>query len=110
MDFEIVKISYFCSAILSTKMVIKKENPRAFNIPCTIWVYQFGKSLCELGGSINLIPLRVFKKLGLVDLKPYETLIKDRSIKILVGILYNVLVWVDKFIFPINFVIPDYGI
>ncbi|XP_015057528.1 uncharacterized protein LOC107003754 [Solanum pennellii] len=48
---------------------MKKEDPSAFTIPCTIGLLHFSKELCDLGGRINLMPLSMYKKLGLGDVK-----------------------------------------
>ncbi|XP_047257466.1 uncharacterized protein LOC124889561 [Capsicum annuum] len=90
-------------------MVVKKEDLNAFTIPCTIRVYKFGNTLCDLGASINLISFAMFWKLGLGVPKPttMRLLMADRSIKNPVGVLYDVLVKVDRFIFPANFIILD---
>ncbi|XP_016549290.1 uncharacterized protein LOC107849163 [Capsicum annuum] len=90
-------------------MVVNKEDPGAFTIPCTIRVYKFGKALCDLGSSINLMPLAVFQKLGLGAPKPtiMRLLMDDCSIKKPIGVLYDVLVKVDQIIFLENFIILD---
>ncbi|KAK4708643.1 hypothetical protein R3W88_029568 [Solanum pinnatisectum] len=59
-----------CSAIATRSLVQKKEDPGAFTIPCTIGLLHFAKALCDLGASINLMPLSIYKKLGLRDPKP----------------------------------------
>ena len=48
-----------CSAIATKSFVQKKEDLGAFTIPCTIRLLHFAKSLCDLGASINLMPLSV---------------------------------------------------
>ncbi|KAK4706202.1 hypothetical protein R3W88_034241 [Solanum pinnatisectum] len=48
----------------------KKKDPGAFTIPCTIGLLHFAKALCDLGASINPMPLSIYKKLGLGDPKP----------------------------------------
>ncbi|XP_047268046.1 uncharacterized protein LOC107855679 [Capsicum annuum] len=90
-------------------MVVKKEDPGAFTISCTIGVYEFGKTLCDLGEIINFMPFTMFQKLGLGALKPttMRLLMVDRSIKKPVGVLYDVLVKVDRFIFSSDFVTLD---
>ncbi|XP_047252235.1 uncharacterized protein LOC124887097 [Capsicum annuum] len=109
MNFETVEVTHNYSAIMSSTVVAKKEDPRAFTIPCTIGMYKFGKALCDLGESINLMPFSMFQKLGLGSLNPttMRLLMADRSIKKFIGVLYDVLVKVDRFIFPANFVILD---
>ena len=52
-----------CSVIATRFLVQKKEDPGAFTIPCTIGLLQFAKALCDLGESINLMPLSIYKKL-----------------------------------------------
>ncbi|TMX02491.1 hypothetical protein EJD97_021392, partial [Solanum chilense] len=59
-----------CSAIATTSLVQNKEDPGAFTIPCTVGSLYFAKALCDLGESINLMPLSIYKKLGLGDPKP----------------------------------------
>ncbi|XP_074342000.1 uncharacterized protein LOC141679397 [Apium graveolens] len=46
------------------------KDPGSFTIPCTIGELSFDKCLYDLGASINLMPLSVFRKLGLPDPKP----------------------------------------
>ncbi|WMV29491.1 hypothetical protein MTR67_022876 [Solanum verrucosum] len=67
------------------------------------------KALYDLGATINLMPLKIFKRLGLEEPKTtnMRLLMADRSIKKLVGLEYDVLVKVDKFVFPEDFLILD---
>ncbi|XP_049399755.1 uncharacterized protein LOC125863801 [Solanum stenotomum] len=94
---------------MSNNVIIKKDNPRAFSIPCTIGVYLFSKELCDLGASIKLMPLAIFKRLGLDALNPItmRLLMADWPIKRLIGVLYDILVKLDKFIFFDDFVVLD---
>ncbi|XP_049368641.1 uncharacterized protein LOC125833521 [Solanum verrucosum] len=99
---------HHCSAISTRSLVQKKEDPCAFTIPCTIGSIKFSKALCDLGTNIHLMPLAIYKQLGLGVQKPTTMrMMVDRSVKRPVGILCDVLVKVDTFIFPINFVILD---
>ncbi|XP_049356739.1 uncharacterized protein LOC125821364 [Solanum verrucosum] len=85
---------HHCSAIATRSLVHKKEDPGAFTIPCTIGSIKFAKALCDLGASINLMPLAIYKKLGLGVLKPttMRLMMLDRLVKRPVGILCDVLV------------------
>ncbi|XP_069146892.1 uncharacterized protein [Solanum lycopersicum] len=47
------------SAIFTRSLVQKKEDLDAFTIPCTIGLLHFAKALCDLGASINLMPLSI---------------------------------------------------
>ncbi|XP_069152685.1 uncharacterized protein [Solanum lycopersicum] len=98
-----------CSVIATRSLVQKKDNPDAFTILCTVGSLHFSKALCDLGASINLMPLSIYKKLGLGDPKPImmRLVMADRTVKRPIGILHNVLVKVESFIFPANFVILD---
>ena len=98
-----------CSAIATRSLVQKKEDPGAFTIPCTVGSLHFAKALCDLGASINLMPLSIYKMFGLGDLKPtaMRLLMADRTVKWPIGILHDVLVKVESFIFPTDFVILD---
>ncbi|CAA0828832.1 Unknown protein, partial [Striga hermonthica] len=80
-----------------------------FTIPCTIGNISINNALCDLGASINLMPLSIFKKLGLGEVKPSTVTLQlaDRSITYPKGIVEDVLVKIDKFIFPVDFVVLE---
>ena len=67
------------------------------------------KALCDLGETITLMPLSIYKKLGLGDPKPtaMRLLMANRTVKRPIRILHDVLVKVELFIFPADFVILD---
>ncbi|XP_075479457.1 uncharacterized protein LOC142520346 [Primulina tabacum] len=81
----------------------------SFSIPCMIGDVVFHKALCDLDASINLMHFSVFRKLGLGELKPTRMSLQlaDRSVKYPRGVIEDVLVKVDKFIFPADFVVLD---
>ena len=62
-----------------------------------------------LGASVNLLPYSVYVELGLEELEPTNITLQlvDRSVKIPRGIVKDVLVQVDKFHFPVDFVVLD---
>nr|GEU61480.1 hypothetical protein [Tanacetum cinerariifolium] len=68
------------------------------------------KALADLGASINLMPLSVWKKLGLPELIPTSMTFElaNRAICTPAGIARDVFVLVGKFTFPADFVIVDY--
>lgn len=39
LEFETIEVSHHYSAIMSNNLVVKKEDPRAFAVPCTIGVF-----------------------------------------------------------------------
>ena len=67
------------------------------------------KELCDLGASLNLMPLSIYKKFGLGDPKPtaMRLLMADRTVKRPIGILHAVLVKVELLMFPTDFLILD---
>ena len=107
-----VTLNVECSAILQNRLLEKKGDPESFTIPCVIGELPITDALGDLGASINLMPSSLFDKLGLVDSKPTRMSIQlaDRSVKYLRGIIENMLVQVDKFIFPIDFVVMDMAV
>ncbi|KAA3486930.1 hypothetical protein EPI10_030796 [Gossypium australe] len=64
-EFEIVALAKGCTAMLMNKLPPKLKDPGSFIIPCSIENYYVGKALYDLGASINLIPMFVFKILGI---------------------------------------------
>ena len=108
-DFEIVNLTKECSAILQRKLPQKLKDPGSFTIPCTIGNAIFERALCDLGASINLMPLSIFKRLGLGEAHPTTVTLQlaDRSLKHPRGVIEDVLVKVDKFIFPADFIVLD---
>ena len=108
-EFETVCLIEECSAILQKKLPPKLKDLGRFFIPCMIGNSHFEKALCDLGASINLMTLSVFKKLGLGEAKPTTVFLQlaDRSIQYPRGIIEDVLVKVDKFIFPVDFIVLD---
>ena len=67
------------------------------------------KTLLDSGASVNLLPYSMYKQLGLGELKPTSITLSlaDRSIKIPKGAVEDVLIQVDKFYYPIDFVVLD---
>ena len=108
-DFEIVNLTEECSAILQRKLPQKLKDPGSFTIPCTIKNAIFERALCDLGTGITLMPLSIFKSLGLSEARPTTVTLQlaDRSLKHSRGVIEDVLVKVDKFIFPADFIVLD---
>ncbi|XP_031131854.1 uncharacterized protein LOC116033238 [Ipomoea triloba] len=98
-----------CSTILHKDVPEKLKDPGSFTIACNIGRTTFNRALADLGASINLMPFALYRKLNLGTLKPTRMCIQlaDRSTKYPRGIVEDVLVRVDKFIFLMDFVILD---
>ncbi|KAL5550547.1 hypothetical protein UlMin_000723 [Ulmus minor] len=69
-EFETVALTREYSAVLQNKLPPKLKDPGSFTIPCSIGNQYFGKALCDLGVSINLMPMSIFKKLGIGEARP----------------------------------------
>ncbi|GJY86880.1 reverse transcriptase domain-containing protein, partial [Tanacetum coccineum] len=69
-------------------------------------------ALADLGASINLMPLSVWKKLSLPDLTSTRMTLElaDRSITRPIGFAEDVFVKVGKFHYPDDFVVVDYDV
>ncbi|XP_047961851.1 uncharacterized protein LOC125206652 [Salvia hispanica] len=108
-DYETVNISENCSAIIQKKLPAKLKDPGSFNISCVIGNDRQTKALCDLGASINLMPLSFFRKMKIDTLKPTTITLQmaDRSVTYPKGIVEDVLVKVHDFIFPVDFVVLD---
>nr|GFA82949.1 reverse transcriptase domain-containing protein [Tanacetum cinerariifolium] len=98
-----------CSAVILKKLPEKLGDPGKFLIPCGFSEFKC-KALADLGASINLMPLSVWKKLGLPDLIPTRMTLElaNRAICMPDGIVRDVFVLVGKFTFPADFVVVDY--
>ena len=82
-DFQIVNLTEECSVVLQRKLPQKLKDPSSFTIPCTIGNAIFERALCDLGDSINLMPLSIFRRLGLGEarLTTVTLQLADRSLK-----------------------------
>ncbi|RVW70740.1 Retrovirus-related Pol polyprotein from transposon 297 [Vitis vinifera] len=96
------------SAIIQSKSPVKYKDPGCPTISVTLEGHMW-KSFTRLGASVNLLPYSVYKQLGLGGLKPTTMTLSlaDRSVKIPRGVIEDVLVQVDKFYYPVDFVVLD---
>ncbi|KAM6558679.1 hypothetical protein CsatA_027919 [Cannabis sativa] len=109
-EFETVALTEGCSAMLKSKIPPKLKDPGSFTIPISIGGRDVGRALCDLGASINLMPMSIFRKLGIGEARPTTVTLQlaDHSMAHPEGKIEDVLVQVDKFIFPADFIILDY--
>ncbi|XP_062114377.1 uncharacterized protein LOC133825458 [Humulus lupulus] len=109
-EFETVALTKECSLFLQSKLPPKMKDLGSFTIPCTIGNSYCGMELCDLGASINLMPMSVYRQLGIGEVRPTTMTLQlaDRSLSYPDGNIEDVLVKVDKFIFPIDFIVLDY--
>ncbi|XP_050909138.1 uncharacterized protein LOC127122907 [Lathyrus oleraceus] len=99
-----------CSVILQGMKIPMKKKDRGFvTIPCTIGDRKFKKALINLGASVSLMSLSVYKKLGPGTVQDTKMTLQfaDCSVRRPYGIMEDVLVKIDKFVFPVDFVILE---
>nr|GFB57760.1 reverse transcriptase domain-containing protein [Tanacetum cinerariifolium] len=110
--FELAKVplNKSCSAMLLKKLLEKLGDPSKFLIPCDFPGMDVCHALADLGASINLIPLSIWKKLSLLELTPTRMTLElaDRSITHPKGVAKDVFVKVGKFHFPTDFMVVDF--
>ena len=97
------------SAINECKTPVKYKDPGCPTISVNIGGTCVEKALLDLGASVNLLPYSMYKQLGLGELKPTSITLSlaDRFIKIPKGTIEDVLIQVDKFYSPMDFVVLD---
>ena len=97
------------SAIIQCKTPVKYKDPSCPTISVNIGGTCVEKALLDLGANVNLLPYLVCNQLGLGELKPTTITLSlaDISIKIPKGTVEDVMIQVDKFYYPIDFVVLD---
>jgi len=105
---ETIALTRESSAILK-KLPPKLRDPGSFSIPCVIGSETIDKALCDLGASVSLLPLSLFKRIGIGDLKPSEMTLKlaDRSTIQIVGFVEDIPIKIEGIYIPADFVVVD---
>ncbi|KAL4360937.1 hypothetical protein GQ457_04G019810 [Hibiscus cannabinus] len=108
-EFETTVATETCLALMHNKVPATKTDPGSFTIECFIGHNYPTKALCDPGASINLMPKSVFQKLGIGEAKPTTVMLQlaYHSYVQPEGKIEDILVKVDKFIFPADFLILD---
>ena len=98
------------SAVIQHKTPPKYKDPSCPTISCTVGDYIMDHALLDLRESVNLIPFSVYRKLGLGELKPTSITLQltNRSAKEPRGIVKDVLMKIEQFYYPIDFIVLDY--
>ncbi|KAM2564690.1 hypothetical protein TB2_012955 [Malus domestica] len=106
---EVVKVGENVSAILQRKLPPKCKDPGSFTIPCVIGNTRFESAMLDLGASINVMPYSIYASMNLGALKNDGVIIQlaDRSNAYPKGVLEDVLVQVNHFIFPADFYVLE---
>ncbi|XP_010555977.1 PREDICTED: uncharacterized protein LOC104825352 [Tarenaya hassleriana] len=106
---ETITLNPECSAILQHDLPPKMSDPGSFSISCKLGNVSIDRGLCDLGASVSLLPLSIYKKLNVGELKPTRMALQlaYRSIKYPLGILENVPLKVGDYYVPVDFVVLD---
>nr|GFA80833.1 reverse transcriptase domain-containing protein [Tanacetum cinerariifolium] len=88
-----------CSTVVLKKLPEKLGDPGRFLIPCDFSKFDNCLALVDLGASINLMPLSIWKKLSLPTLNDTKMVLElaDRTISKPTGVAENVFVKVGVF-------------
>ncbi|XP_006596892.1 uncharacterized protein [Glycine max] len=91
---ESIVVEGNCSAIIQRILPSKFKDPGSVTIPCSIGVVSVGKTLIDLGASINLMPLSMCNRIGNLEIAPIRMTLQaaDRSITRPYGVVDDVLV------------------
>ncbi|GKC32091.1 putative reverse transcriptase domain-containing protein, partial [Tanacetum coccineum] len=109
MENEDIRINRRCSALLLNQLPPKEKDTGSFILPCSIGRLDFNNALADLGASISIMPFSMYKRLGIGKLETIKMNIElaDNSKCIPKGIVRNLLIKIDKFILPVDFIILD---
>ncbi|XP_058784443.1 uncharacterized protein LOC131659248 [Vicia villosa] len=109
-EFDTIALTQEPSQLVQGKLPPKLNDPGSFTVPCNIGEIFCGKALRDLGASIILMPLSTFKKLGIGAARPTTITLPLADISICYPHrkIEDVLVRVDKFMFPADFIIMDF--
>ena len=97
------------TSLVRNNLPPKYKDPRSPTISIVVGNSKLGHALLDLGASVNLLPYSVYVELGLGELEPTNITLQlvDCSVKISRGIVKDVLVQVNKFYFPVDFIVLD---
>jgi len=105
---ETIALTKESSAILK-KLPPKLRDPGSFSIPCVIGSETIDKAMCDLGANVSLLPLSLFKRIGIGELKPTEMALKlaDRNTVDPVGFVEEIPVNIERIYIPAYFMVVD---
>src|SRR4051812_20898866 len=105
-EHETVMLTEESSALLRKRLPPKLKDAGSFSIPVMIGETFCNNALCDLGASVNIMPYSLFHKLEIGEVKPTTISLQlaNRLIVYPRGIIEDVLIRVEHFIFPVDFV------
>ncbi|KAD2805741.1 hypothetical protein E3N88_39118 [Mikania micrantha] len=99
------------SAVLSGALPPKLQDPGAPLISIQIGDFKINKALLDLGASVSILPGSLYDQYEFGPLKKAETtvVLADLTLKLPRGILTDVIVKVEDFYYPVDFLVLDYA-
>lgn len=97
------------SAVIEQRIPPKYKDPGCPTISCVIGNHEFAQALLDLGVSVNLMAHSIYLLLGLGEIKPTSVVLQlaDRSTRRPRGVVKDLLVQIDKFYYPVDFLVLD---
>ncbi|XP_050875543.1 uncharacterized protein LOC127079164 [Lathyrus oleraceus] len=95
--------------VMPQTLPLKLKDPVKLTISCNIGRVKIPHDLCDLGSSINVMPLKKVKEFKVGEITPSNMTptLADSSVTQPLGILRDMLVHVNGLVFPIDFVVLD---
>jgi len=89
----------------------KLGDPGSFSIPCVIGSEAINKAMCDLGASVGLLPLSLFKRMGICELNPTKATLRlaNGTIVSPTGFIEDIPVEVRGIYIPTDFIVLDMG-
>ncbi|XP_052627240.1 uncharacterized protein LOC128133746 [Lactuca sativa] len=97
------------SAAMLNKLPKKIGDPGNLTLPCQFGNLATSYAMANSGASVNLMPYSFFKKLDLMEPRPIRMAIHlaNKTVTFPRGICEDIWVKVDKFLFPVDFIVLD---
>ncbi|XP_022040727.1 uncharacterized protein LOC110943287 [Helianthus annuus] len=98
------------SAVLSGELPPKLRDLGAPLIPIQVGEFKMSRALLDLGASVSILPGSLYDQYDFGPLKQADTtvVLADLMLKLPRGILRDVIVKVDEFYYPVDFLVLDY--
>ncbi|XP_023754509.1 uncharacterized protein LOC111902933 [Lactuca sativa] len=110
---QMLKYAKFVKDLLTNRTKIgeisKMGDLGSLTLPCQFGNLAISHALSDSGGSVKLMPYSFFKKLDLPEPRPIRMAIHltNKMVTFPRGICEDLLVKVDKFVFPADFIVLD---
>ncbi|KAI3749744.1 hypothetical protein L2E82_20360 [Cichorium intybus] len=104
-----VDLTEHASSIVSNSLPPKLKDPGAPLISVTVGNINIKKALLDLEASVNILPGNLFDQYELGNLEHTDIILQlaDKSTKIPRGMLTDVIIKVDEFYYPVDFLVLD---